>query len=316
MVFNINTLTAAYQFAQELNKTSYGKGLYKEYCNLKEALSERAWSTYRDIIHTCKFSHYFSFGIAYKIIEDSQSESNSAFFNDVYIELKNCNDLHSFIESCDKLAQNLEWSYLELTKNLPKMSHECIPYSFALYRAWLDLFYNIHNTKIFYYLHSKIGKERLKDNSIQNYFEQREVYPFSSRNRRLIKRLGRSERDQHDMWFLEFFESTRRNVAQLIFETHFGLQLELNKEETLQFRENEIDKMRTYKIKINGVWGLSSGDFLILREGGELQDIGIVKHTNVINIFEGESTLSIITGLLYPRTDQELFFHDLIKEDD
>lgn len=316
MVLNINTLIAAYRFAQELNKTSYGKNLYEAFWSFKKNFSERTWSIYRDVIDTCKFSHYYSFGIAYKKIEDSQSENSSAYFKDVFMELKNCNDLHIFIENCDNIARDLEQSYLELTKNLPIMNQEGITHSFELYRAWLDLFYNIHNTKVFYYLHSKIGKERLKDKSIQEYFKQRDVYPFSSRNRRLIRRLGRSNRDQRDMWFLEFFESTRRNVAQLIFETHFGLQLEINKEETLKYRENEVDIMRTYKIKINGLWGLSRGDFLILSEDGELQDIGIVQRKSVINILEEENALSILTGLFYPRTDQELFFYDLIKKVD
>lgn len=316
MVFNINALIAAYEFAKELKKTSCGKDLYKGFYELKENLSERAWSFYRDVIYTCKFNHYFSFGIAYKKIEDSQTSNSSAYFKEVFVELRDCNELHSFIKLSDKLAEELEQSFIEMTKNLPIMGDKGIPRSFELFRSWLDLFYNLHNTKIFYYLHSKIGKGRLKDKLIQEYLEQREVYPFSSQNRRLIRRLGRSERDQRDMWFLEFFESTRRNMFQLIFETHFGFQLEINKEETFQFRVNELGKMRTYKIKINGLWGLSRGDFVILYEGSKLQDIGIVQRKNVTNLLDGEKAISIITGLLYPRIDQELFFYELMKEVD
>lgn len=306
MVFNINTLIAAYQFAKELKKTSCGKDVHKGFYGLKESLSERAWSIYRDVIYTCKFNHYFSFGIAYKKIKHSQSEENT-YLRDVYIELRDCSELHSFINLSDKLARDLEQSYAELSRNLPIMENGGVPNSFQLYRAWLDLFYNLHSTKFFYYLHSKIGKERLRDKSIQEYLDQREVYPFSSRNRRLIRRLE-SERDQRDMWFLEFFEGTRRSVFQLIFETHFGFHLEINKEEAIQVRDNEYSKIRTFKIKINSLWGLSRGDFLILHKDGNFQDIGIVQRKIVANLEKGEKALSIITALLYPRTDRELFF--------
>ncbi|WP_349729917.1 hypothetical protein [Peribacillus frigoritolerans] len=101
-------------------------------------------------------------------------------------------------------------------------------------------------------------------------------------------------------------------MFQLIFETHLGIQLEINKEGTIQFRKNKFDKIRAYKIKINGLWGLSKGDFLILYEGGKLQDIGIIQRKIIPNLEKGEKAVSIITALLYPRTDQELFFYDLI----
>lgn len=313
MVFKINTLIAAYQFAKELKETSCGKDVYEGFYRLKERLSDKAWSIYRDVIYTCKFDHYFCFGIAYKKIELSQSEKDNAYLRDVFVELRDCSELHSFIKLSDKLARDLEQSYIDLNKNLPIMGNEGARYSFELYRAWLDLFYNLHNTKIFYYLHTKIGNERLKDESIKNYLEQREVYPFSSRNRRLIRRLGGNEHDQRDMRFLEFFESTRRNVFQLIYEIHLDFHLEIDKEEVIQFREKEFDKIRAYKVKINGIRGFSRGDFLILYEDGKLQDIGIIQRKTVIDFEKGEKALSIITALLYPRTDQELFFYDLMK---
>jgi len=310
MVLRINTLIATYQFAQEIHESPNGKDLYKRFYDLSETLSEKAWSIYRDVIQTCKFNHYYSFGMAYKKIEASQSGNSSAYFEDVFKELRNCINLHSFINDCDKVGQDLEESYIELNKNLPMLGNEGILNSFELYRTWLDLFYYLHNTKFFYYLHSKMGKERLKDKSIQKFLEQRKDRPFSSRNRRLIRRLGRSKHNRRDMWFLEFFESTRRNVSQLIFEIHFDLQLEIKKENTTQFRTNEIEKIRIYKIKINGLCGSSRGDFLILYEGGELQDIGVINRKSVINISESESASSIISGILYPRIDQELFFCD------
>lgn len=311
MVFNINTLIAAYQFAKELKKTSCGKDVYNGFYGLKESLSERAWSIYRDVIYTCKFNHYFSFGIAYKKIKHSQSKENT-YLRDVFIELRDCSELHSFINQIDKFARDLEQSHAELSRNVPIMKNTRALNSFQLFRAWLDLFYNWHNTKVFYYLHSIIGKEGLNDKSIQEYLNQREVYPFSSRNRRLIRSLG-NERDQRNMWFLEFFEGTRRSVFQLIFETHFGFQLEINKKEAIQIRGNEFGKIRTFKIKINGLWGLSRGDFLILHEDGNLQDVGIVQRKIVANLEKGEKALSTITALLYPRADQELFFYDLMK---
>ncbi|MGP4073734.1 hypothetical protein ACTWQB_14410 [Piscibacillus sp. B03] len=312
-MFKINTLIAAYQFARQMHKSPNGKDLYKRFYGLSESLSEKSWSFYKDVIQTCKFSHYYSFGIAYKKIEGYQSGNGSAYLKDVSKELRNNHNLHSFIDDCDKLAQNLEMSYLDLNGNLPMFDNVGILNSFELYRTWLDLFYYLHNTKIFYYLHSKIGKEKLKEKSIQKFLEQREVYPFSSRNRRLLRRLGRSKHNQHDMCFLEFFESTRKNVPQLIFETHFGFQLEIKKEETTTYRENEIDKIRAYKIQKSGLCGLTKGNFLILYEGDEVQDIGIVKRKTVINILENENALSTLSGILYPKTDQELFFCDVLQ---
>lgn len=314
MVFRINTLIAAYQFAKELKETSYGKDLYEGFYRLKESLSDRAWSIYRDVIYTCKFDHYFSFGLAYNKIELSQSENNT-YLRNVYVELRDCDELHSFIKLSDRVARDFEQSYIKLTQNLPIMGNDGVSYSFELYRAWLDLFYNLNNTKIFYYLHTKIGNERLKDESIKDYLEKREVYPFSSQNRRLIRRLGRSERDQRDMWFLEFFESTRKNVFQLIYETHLDFHIKIDKEEAIQFREKEFDKIRAYKVKIDGIRGFSRGDFLVLYEDGKPQDIGIIQRRTAIDFEKGEKALTIITALLYPRKDQEIFFYDLMRAD-
>lgn len=294
-------MIAAYQFAREVYESPLGKDLYKRFYDLSDILSKKTLSTYKSVIETCGFNHYYSFGIAYKKIEVSLSSNHNSSFKDIFEELKNCTHLHSLITDCDKVGQDLEDSYIELSKNLPILGNKNILNSFRLYRTWLDLFYYLHNTKFFYYLHNKIGQEKLKNESIQNFIAQRSDNPFSSRNRRLIRRLGENQHNQYDLWFLEFFESTRRNIPQLIFEVHFQLQLDIKKENTIQFRENEIDKLRAYKLKTNDLCGLTRGNFLMLYKGDELQDIG------VINFTKSEDASSIISGVLYPRIDQELF---------
>lgn len=305
MVFKVNTLIAAYQFGKEMKETSQGKDIYEGFYGLKDFLSKTAWSIYREVVYNCQFDHYFSFEIAYKKIELSQEENNASFKN-TFIEMRDCSELHSFIKLSNDFARNLEDSYIELTKKLPMKSNGGIIDYFPLYRSWLDLFYNFHNTKFYYNLHSKIGSKRLKDKTIQEYFEQREMYPFSSINRRLIRSLAKSERDLQDLWTLEYFESIRKNVFQLIFETHLDIQLEINKVNEMHFRESEIGKIRACKIKIHGLSGLSRGNFMILYLDGKLEDIGLIQSKTVFNLEKGEEAISIITALLYPKIDKEL----------
>ncbi|QHJ69213.1 hypothetical protein [Planococcus halotolerans] len=307
MVFKINTLIAAYQFSKDLKATSQGKDIHEGFYKLKDFLSKTAWSIYREVVYSCQFDHYFSFEIAYKKIELSQAENNASFKN-AFIELRDCSELHSFIKLSYKFARNLEDSYMEFTIKLPMKSNGGIIDYFPLYRSWLDLFYNFHNTKFYYYLHSKIGRERLKDKSFEEYFKERDHYPYSSLNRRLIRRLGKTERELQDLWFLEYFESIKKYVFQLIFETHMDIILEINKEDVIHFRENEAGKIRACKIKVNGLSGLSRGGFIILYIGGELQDIGLMQSKRVYNLSKGEEVISTINVLLYPRIDHELFF--------
>ncbi|WP_434401490.1 hypothetical protein M1Q06_03095 [Planococcus sp. 11815] len=304
-MFKVNTLIAAYQFGKEMKETSQGKDIYEGFYGLKDFLSKTAWSIYREVVYNCQFDHYFSFEIAYKKIELSQEENNASFKN-TFIEMRDCSELHSFIKLSNDFARNLEDSYIELTKKLPMKSNGGIIDYFPLYRSWLDLFYNFHNTKFYYNLHSKIGSKRLKDKTIQEYFEQREMYPFSSINRRLIRSLAKSERDLQDLWTLEYFESIRKNVFQLIFETHLDIQLEINKVNEMHFRESEIGKIRACKIKIHGLSGLSRGNFMILYLDGKLEDIGLIQSKTVFNLEKGEEAISIITALLYPKIDKEL----------
>lgn len=310
-VFNINTLIATYQFAKELKRTSYGKDLYNKFYLLKDNLSIRTWSIYRDVIKTCKFDHYFSFGIAYKKIEHSQLGGNTHLKN-IFIELSDSEELHYLINSSDKFGEKLEQSYLELLKKSPIRENNDFLNSFQLYRRWLDLFYNLHNTKIFYYLYSKIGKEGIENKSIQEYLDERENYPFSSRNRRLIRGLG-NEINERDIWSIEFLEIIRESVSQLIFETHFDFQLEINREETTQIQTKKVEDIRLCKVKIKGLYGLSQGSFLILCENDEVQDIGFIQRKSVDGIEKEESALSTIIVLLYPMDDEELFFFDLMK---
>jgi len=308
-VFNINTLIATFQFAKELKRTSYGEDLYNKFYLLKETLSIKTWSIYRDVIKTCKFDHYFSFDIAYKKIEQSQLDE-STHSNNVIIELNASKELHSLIKLSNKYGEKLEQSYFELLSNLPIKDNNNFFHSFKLYRRWLDVFYSLHSTKLFYYLHSKIGKENFENKLIQQYLDQREIYPFSSQNRKLVREL-RSELNERDLWFLEFFESTRRSILQLIFETHFDFSLEIRKEEIIQIQTKTSEDIRLCKIKIKGLYGLSQGDFLILYEDDEVQDIGIIQRKTVYGFEKREETLSTIIVLLYPKDDKEMFFFDL-----
>lgn len=201
---------------------------------------------------------------------------------------------------------------MELSSDLPRKDDNDFLNSFQLYRRWLDVFYNLHSTKFLYYLHLKIGKESFKNKLIQQYLGQREVYPFSSQNRKLVREL-RSELNERDLWFLEFFESTRKSVFQLVFETHFDFSLEISKEEAIQIQTKKLENIRLCKIKIKGLYGLSQGSFLILYENDEVRDVGIMQRKIVNGIEEGESALSKITVLLYPMKDEELFLSHLMK---
>jgi|SRR5690625_18775 len=310
-VFNINTLSATLQFAKELKSTLYGNDLYNKFYLLKETLSIRTWSTYIDIVKSCNFDHYFSFDIAYKKLEHSLLGENT-HLNNVIIELNASKELHSLINLSNKYGEKLEKSYVELSSNLPIKDDNNFFYSFQLYRSWLDMFYSLHSTKFFYYLQSKIGKENFKNKLIQQYLNQREDYPFSSQNRKLVRELS-SELNEHDLWFLEFIESTRRSIFQLIFETHFDFSLEIRKEEAVQIQTKKSKNIRLCKIKIKGLYGLSQAKFIILYKDDEIQDIGIIQRRTVNSIERGEDALSIINVLLYPKDDQELFSFDLMK---
>lgn len=74
-MININTLIAAYDFGNELVNTSIGSTLYQLYGDLMSQLSPETWSLYITGMKTCRFSHYYSFECAYKMIEAIASKN-------------------------------------------------------------------------------------------------------------------------------------------------------------------------------------------------------------------------------------------------
>lgn len=76
--------------------------------------------------------------------------------------------------------------------------------SFDLYRAWMNVFYQLQSTKLLTYLHQHKSNIENKQGNVQKFMESKEVYPFSRQNRILIRKLDIKGTHKEIMYSLEF----------------------------------------------------------------------------------------------------------------
>ncbi|PFF07165.1 hypothetical protein CN315_14745 [Bacillus cereus] len=311
MVIDMNTLIAAYNFGNKIAKTSFGSTLHQKYNEIKSQLSPETWLLYQAAIKTCSFSHYYSFGHAYEKIEAVCSEKD-AFYQKCFIELRDSSEVHSLIKEGKQLGRDLENSLLQMLAKLPAKDFSRNFNSLDLYRAWINVFYQLHSTKFFTYLHQHKVIVENKHNNIQQFLESKDIYPFSRYNRILIRKLAIKEIDEDIMYFLEFFDALKNSVLQVIFETHFKHSLQLNKNEIVDYREKERNKVRVFSTKVFGTeFFRYKGNFILIFENNTLQDIGLIKRRVEKNLEMGGKSILTIEGLLYPKNDYNLFVPDI-----
>ncbi|MEC1719044.1 hypothetical protein [Schinkia azotoformans] len=310
-MIDINTLVAAYHFGNKISNTSFGRTLHLRYNGIKSNLSPETWSLYQDAIKTCSFQHYYSFGLAYKKVEAVCAEKEGNFQKSI-IELQGCYELHSLIEEAEQLGRDLENSLLQMFVRLPSKNISGTFDSLDLYRAWMNVFYQLQSTKLLSYLHQHKLNIVNKQGNIQKFMESKEVYPFSRHNRILIRKLAIMVTDKDIMYSLELFDGLRNSILQVIFETHFNFLFRLNKNEIVDYREKERNKVRVFTTKVFGTEVFRyQGCFILLFENNTLQDIGLIKRRVGRNLEMGDKSFSTIEGLLYPKTDYNLFVPDL-----
>jgi hypothetical protein len=306
-VININTLIAAYDFGNELVNTSIGSTLYQLYGDLMSQLSPETWSLYITGMKTCRFSHYYSFECAYKMIEAIASK-NEISYKKCFIELRDCEKLQTLIEKSNQIARESQKLLLHTLAKLPSKEKSEIFESIELYRAWMNVFYHLHSTKLFAYMHKHKDIIKSKQENTQQYLELKKVYPFSKHNRLLIKKLAEKETDIDIMYFYEFFDSLRNLILQIIFETHFNRSLKLNKGEAIQYREKELNNIRVLSTRFYMTEAFkNNGMFILLFDQNTLQDIGLITRTIEKYKENGEKPIKIVKGILYPRNDYHLF---------
>ncbi|WP_203289539.1 hypothetical protein [Metabacillus sp. cB07] len=307
-MIKINTLLAAYNFGKKFSKTSFGRTFFLRYKDIKSELSPETWSLYQNAMRTCSFQHYFCFGLAYKKIEAACSED----YKESFAELENCSEVHSLIEEGDKIGRDLENYLIQMFAKLP-LRDASVPYhSLDLYRDWMKIFYQLHSTKLFSYLHQHKANIENKQENVQKFIETKEITPFSKHNREIIRKLAINETDKDSMYSFEFFESIRNLVLQVIFETHFNLNFHLNRNEIVHYREKVRNKFRVFSTKVFGTGVFRyQGNFILLLENNELQDIGLIKRKVGRNMDLGKKSVLTIEGLLYPKNDYNLFVPDL-----
>ncbi|RKL64819.1 hypothetical protein CR203_24240 [Salipaludibacillus neizhouensis] len=306
-MIDINTLVASYHFGDKISKTSFGRTLHLRYNDIKSKLSPETWSLYQNGINTCSFQHYYSFGLAYKKIEAVCSEKEG-YFQKHLTELQDCSEVHSLIKDGDQLGRDLENSLHQMFARLPSKNISGTFNSLDLYRAWMNVFFQLQSTKLFSYLRQHKANIENKQGNVQEFMESKEVIPFSRHNRIIIRKLAKKGTDKDIMYSLEFFDSLRNSVLQVIFETHF----KLNKNEIVEYREKERNKVRVFSTKVFGTEAFKyQGNFILLFENNTLQDIGLIKRRVGRNLEMGDKSISTIEGLLYPKSDYNLFVRDL-----
>lgn len=310
-MIDINTLLAAYHFGNKISKSPFGRTLFLRYNDIKSKLSSEAWSLYQDAITTCSFQHYYSFGLAYKKIEAVCSKKEG-YFQKSFAELQDCSEVHLLIEEGNQLGRDLENSLLQMFTRLPSKNISGTFNSFDLYRAWMNVFYQLQSTKLIGYLHQHKANIENQQGNVQEFMQTKEVYPFSRNNRILIRKLAVKENDKDIMYSLEFFDGLRNSVLQVIFETHFNRLFKLNKNEIVDYREKERNKVRVFSTKAFGTEVFRyQGIFILLLENNTIQEIGLIKRRVGRNLDMGDKSISTIEGLLYPKNDYNLFVPDL-----
>ena len=312
-MININSLTATYNFGEELSKTSEGISLWEKYDILKAELSSKTWFFYQKAIDSCAFSHYFSFEHAYKKIEILYYEKNETY-QECYIELRDCKELKQIIKEASQIGAELDSLILHTLQRVPLKDNEGLLNSYKLYRSWMDLFYQLHSTKMLAFLQECKKLMVSSDNNYHIFSESKNKFPFSKFNRSIINNLAKNDLEKEMLMSFEFFDSIRNLIPQLIFDTHFRRLFKLEKNDVVYYKEKMKNNIRAYLIEISvDEFQSHKGDFIFLFEGNKLKDIGVIKKEKIeYNEIQSGYTLKI-SGILYPEKDFDLLIPTILR---
>jgi hypothetical protein len=306
-VLKINTLISAYNLGKEIRETVEGKEIYERVTNLKKHLSLEAWSAYNSLIFSCETDHYYTFDLAYKKIEYAAANGISNY-KKVFQELKSDSELHKVIEQSRQMAIDIEDLFRKITAG-PIPNQISNQYnSSRLHRTILNLFYHLHSTKFLYYiqkLHKSISDEYRK--KLLEYSELKVPVPLAKHNRVLINKLSKDKKTKENLYFTEIFDSIKKYVLQLIFETHFNFNVSVYENNIVWYKEKELNKIRIFKSSITGVGNITKGNFVLYFKEKRLKEVGLIFSKIIKNLEDDKIRSNIIKGMLYPIEDENLF---------
>lgn len=305
-MIKINSLTSAYKIGEDFKSSYDGQKLQQIFFSLKEQLTNDTWVFYIGIVNKYDYKHYYSFGLAYEEIRMA-CEKHTNIITDFYIELKKCDEVHSLIQLGNKIGKNFDETFMKILGKLPVKDDNELFYSFSVFRSWLDLFYNLHKTKLFYFIKTRINDSKFKNDFIDNFLGNRTEKIYSVFNRQLIKQLAHNNEDRSDLWKIEFFCTLKTGILQMIFEMTFDFQLELQKNDIVYYKELKNNQMRLVKIKFSNPTNLFKGDSIFIYKDEKLVDIGIILKGITKYSSDTNETVNIIIALMYPKIDKNIF---------
>lgn len=300
----MNLAEAAVRLGNELKNIEDGKEILEVYRDLKENTSSGSWNMFSKSLLRAGLNNYLCFNFAYDLIQDNKNNAQLPDYMrrdiDSILSEPNFNRLYDLSKVMKKGLDTLVKEIL--MNNLPA-SFNGVKIKPKTKRAIQDFSIMYQRTgiiKSFIKIASPL-KSTFKKVS-EEYEREKDAFPFSSTNLKLISELEKKGESKSLLYYLESFNSFNLFINQLIFEAHMEIITSIRNNEVKRFNIKPFNGMILFR--------LISTNFTLDREGCIIElNYGADVYYGIINkqltYFDNEE--QVLEGFLYPLVDKSIF---------
>jgi hypothetical protein len=304
----MNIADASFRVGQIIKKIDEGKRLFELLDRAKEVTSEDAWSNFYKLLISGGMQgikHYYSFPNTYYLLEGNKdNEKLVGVLKNEITEILSINEYKSLCELGIFFGNAIE----ELIKD---MLNPLTPQNFAgnkakpkLKRSIQDLHVAVQRTEIAKSILQKYVKNQNFMELSSNYDSKRIDYPFSKKNRMLIKQITKDEEQRSLLLFNEALNSILYFMKQIIFETHLDLLTVLSHNDISLKKVKRLNKFKLFIINTTNPEVFNRGNILMINSPTNTE-YGIILSRNLT--FNHDGFICKLKGYLYTDNDEGIF---------
>jgi len=250
----MNIVEASYKVGLGLKESKEGRELLSLYKNAKESVPGQTWRNFEKVGQQKWGKHYLSYPYGLEIFQANKKRNNlpPPLKEDIEKVLSSsCITL--LCNECKIIGKNLEEVVKGIFRPILPQEFNGIETSPKLIRALQDLSLSCQKTgllKLFFQnFRSKHVQEKMKE--FENKKNQINSTPFNHQIRKMIRTIASQEVPIELIYKMEAFSVILDIIKQVIYESHFDLILNLNKENIIVLRERERNKLDVFSMRLS-----------------------------------------------------------------
>ncbi len=302
----MNVPEQAYKVGIALRKTEIGGNFFKLFEDVKNQLSEFAFSQFTDLINNTYNigfgKHFYGLNIALDIF---QQNKDNPIFEGIVKEMFENKALLDLATVSEKLGNELELTCTKLMNDeIVRNFGSSTQMISKLKRSLQDTQVQIQRTGIIEWV--QFNREIiLQRNIIKEFEDNRSKLIFTEENRALIKEISNGSDEENFLKKFMVFSDLHLYIKQLIFEAFMGWVTEVDEKECVAIRVKKFEELALISFKTYNL--IQRDSFIVRFKLNNSYRYGLIKRGNIKFDNDSEYIISRYTAKLFPINDTDYF---------